>query len=256
MVRKTPPVASTGSTEASRPSDTAADPVRTVGRASSPAPVAVAQRPLGADKIAAIGALYQAETAFSAASANISTAMVASAVVYITASIAFVDQIVTSSVWAGVLLPAPLWMAALIHSMSTAAAMIRGVSLRALESHLLKAGTFLAADRPLFGAHASELIMNVTMARWPHKVAKGFAYAGSGSIIVLFTIYLLFRVSTVEPVVAVGGAAIYAAMVAILGASWVASLRLYRACAAQLLRDDDVFAETVPPAQAGVGRLG
>jgi hypothetical protein len=186
------------------------------------------------DRFAAIGSLYEGLLTGASAAASLTTALLGAVVVYITAATAFVDQILRADVLAGALLPAPIWIAALMQSMVTAASMVRAVSIRAIEHRLLSVAGLGDAERRYFGTAATEAVMNVTISRLPHKIATLVAYGSAGILGVLFTTYVLVRTAQLDRLVASGGAALYALAFVAVCWSAVAGLRFYRECAAGL----------------------
>jgi hypothetical protein len=181
------------------------------------------RRRTDAESIPAIAAMYGAIRADNGTLLNVSLALVGAGAAYLVGTLAFADKFGTSVSWYLVAaLPTPLWIIAIFHSILTISAMTNSLALRAFERELMQASF---VDRSTIKGldHANaDRIMNIRVARWPHKIATAVVYSGVGVTIILYTIYLLLSSHNKIGLWAWAFAALYVALAGVALASWIA----------------------------------
>jgi hypothetical protein len=151
--------------------------------------------------ITALGALYQGEKTDAAYIFNTAMAMMGIALAYLVGALPFVDKLRTVPIepiaWIFLLLlPIPLWLVAAFQSLVALNAMSHGVSVRIIENALFDASG-LRVKRVLVGSAAGDEIMDVTQAKFAHKITSYVVYGGVFLFEVLFTIYALYSANLV-----------------------------------------------------------
>ena len=182
------------------------------------------------DEVAALAAIYTADRTDHTVSINNSIALLAAGVGYATATLAFFDRI-TEAVAPLVLtlLPLPMWMVALYHTLLTSASMSRSVSIRTVESALLAKTTIPTQAASHIGHSAVEQTLNLFHARWPHKIASMVAYGGVGFVAAAYTGYVLSQDVRLPCAGIVAGAGGYLFLAALLVWCWITAFARYHA---------------------------
>jgi hypothetical protein len=183
-------------------------------------------------EIAALAPIYTADRADNSAG-EVFTILGAGAA-YITATLAFSGQIFRSIGLLGPFLPLPLWIMVAYQSLLTGAAMVRSLSIRAIESKLLNSTDFSKLQAQAIGLQSSERVLNVNDASFVHKV---ISFATYGGIVLMVCAYTVFVIST-DPdiantwrIVAYTG---YAFLAILVVASHCDNIRLYKRSNEQL----------------------
>jgi hypothetical protein len=181
------------------------------------------RRRAGVESIPAIAAVYSATRADNGTLLNVTLALLGAGAAYLVGTLAFVDKFGTSISWFLVAaLPVPLWIIAIFHSILTVSAMTNSLALRAFERELMQASF---ADRGTIkglGYANADRIMNIRIARWPHRVATAVVYGGVGATIILYTIYLILLSRSRIGLWTWAFVALYLALLVIAIASWIA----------------------------------
>ena len=176
-----------------------------------------------------LNAIYQAERADHSASYATALAMLGSGIAYGSAAVAFFGELAAKlSPLVLTLLPFPLWMIAIYHSLVAAAAMTRGVSLRRLERELLHRARVPEHERSLLGFAAVDPVFNVLTASWPHRLATFVCYAGIGVVTIGGTAFMLAQNDRLADPVRLATALAYLGLGAVLVSSWVSAILRYR----------------------------
>lgn len=141
----------------------------------------------------ALVALYQAERSDASAILNIGLALVGAGAAYAVGTIALSNQFGNSVGWAFVaLLPVPLWLISAFHSLIFTLGTVCGLSALFLEEELFKQSGINVKYRSLIGSSARENVMNAAKSTYPHMVATYITYIGIGSVIISYTIYIMY----------------------------------------------------------------
>lgn len=145
------------------------------------------------NRVSALGALYQGEKSDASSIFNVAMTMMGIAAAYVVGAISLADKYGSSSLpWSlVVLLPAPLWIITVFHSLIVLNSMHRGLSVSIIEDRLCDIAGFTKEQRDNIGTAAGDRVMDITRAKWPHKIATGFVYAGVGLLVVGYTVYVL-----------------------------------------------------------------
>jgi hypothetical protein len=180
-------------------------------------------------------ALYGADRAEAASTLSVAFALLGLAVAYVTGTLAFAELTFRQFGWLSVLVPFPLWIIAAFHSLLTTSAMVRSVSIRALERKLQAKTSFKDLPPGLIGMEASEKILNIKEAKRPHQLATGLAYGGIVLIFAFYTLYFLVRAPGLGSVGRVVAFGLYVAIAVVVWTSWRAGFEVYNRNARVLL---------------------
>ena len=145
------------------------------------------------DPIPALAALYGGEKTDASAVLNMAIAMMALALAYLVGAMPFVEGLghAPNAKLSLVMLPIPLWLVIAFHSLMTLNAMSHGMSVRIIEDALFKASE-LRVKRDLVGSAAGDKIMDITQAKFIHKITTLVVYGGVGLLVIVFTAYALY----------------------------------------------------------------
>jgi hypothetical protein len=180
------------------------------------------------DSITALATLYQAETTAASVIFNTAMDLTRLTVAYMIGAVLFVRTIgnrPTDGLLL-LLLPIPIWLIATFNSLVTLNAMRHGVSVKILEDALF-AASGLRVKRDHVGSAAGDKIMDITQARFVHKLATMLVYGGVGSLMTLVTAYSLYSAQELVRSGVIWTAAISYMLVGIIvAASWIAGLRV------------------------------
>ncbi|MET7945775.1 hypothetical protein [Micromonospora sp. NPDC005324] len=193
---------------------------------------------LPSDEVAALGSLYEAERTDGAASQSTVLALLAAGVAYISASSTFSEDIFARLGWAAVFVPIPVWIIAAFQSLIVVTAMIRSLSVRALEYKLFRHTSFTPEESEGMGLRALERVMNLgdEKGKWPHKLANVFSYAATLILAIGYTIYLVSQAPGLPVCARVAVFAFYALVLGLVLASWRSGGKLYEELAGPLAR--------------------
>ncbi len=148
---------------------------------------------LADDSSGALNALYQSEKADASAIFNVSMAMMGIAAAYVVGAISLAEKYGSDSIpWSVVvLLPAPLWVIVVFHSLITLNAMNHGLSVLILEDKLFRKSQLPRRNRvrQRIGSEAGDQVMDIMKSHWAHKAATAFCYAGVGFLVIGYTTY-------------------------------------------------------------------
>jgi fatty acid desaturase len=145
------------------------------------------------DELQALVAIYQAERSDASAILNIGLALVGAGAAYSVGTIAFSNQFGNSVGWAFVaLLPIPLWLISAFHSLIFTLGTVCGLSALFLEEEIFKRSGIDVRYRALIGSRARENVMNAARSTYPHMLATYVTYIGIGSVIISYTIYIMY----------------------------------------------------------------
>ena len=189
------------------------------------------------DPIPALAALYGGEKTDASAVFNTAMAMMALAVTYLVWAMPFVEQLgqAPHAKLSLVLLPIPLWLVIAFHSLIALNAMRHGISVRIIEDALFKASE-LRVERDLVGSAAGDKIMDITQAKFIHKITTVVVYAGVGLLVIVFTAYALYSAHRVvkddvilpHARVVLGASIIYSLLLIIVSLSWWVGMRMIK----------------------------
>jgi hypothetical protein len=145
------------------------------------------------DPVTALAALYQGEKTDASYVFNTAMAMMGIAVAYLVGAIPFVGNLSHGPIpWLFLLLlPIPLWLIVAFHSLITLNAMSHGISVRIIEDALFEASE-LRVRRELVGSAAGDKIMDITQAKFAHKLTSVFVYGGVAFLVMGFTAYAVY----------------------------------------------------------------
>lgn len=150
-------------------------------------------RPSEADsvstEIAALTPIYAADRADN--SAGEVFAILGAGAAYITATLAFSGQIFRSIGLLGPFLPLPLWIMAAYQSLLTGVAIVRSLSIRAVEIKLLSGTNFSVQQARVIGLQSSERVINVNDASLIHKAVSFATYGGIMLMICAYTVFVI-----------------------------------------------------------------
>jgi hypothetical protein len=185
-------------------------------------------------EVDALGAMYQGEKTDSIGVFNVAMLMMAIAVGYIGTSLTLSGDFGHGVPWSMVLLlPFPLWLVAVYHSLVALSGMTHGISMGILETELYgKTGLPQKVEphhevQRYVGSQMSNRIMDITQAHPLHKVTSGFVYGGFYSAIIAYTVYIVAYVWNDVPLwQRIAGAVGYSALLALVGATWKLGFKL------------------------------
>lgn len=193
-------------------------------------------RPSEADdvstELAALAPIYTADRADN--SAGEVFAILGAGAAYITATLAFSGQIFRSIGWLGPFLPLPLWIMAAYQSLLTGVAMVRSLSIRAIESKLLNSTNFSEQQARAIGLQSSERVINVNDASLIHKAASFATYGGIMLMICAYTVFIILAdpdITNAWRIVAYAG---YVFLAILVVASHRENFKLYKRSSEQL----------------------
>lgn len=144
-----------------------------------------------AGRVAALGAMYQAERAENVTLLNINIALIGAELAYAAASVAFLDKIASLPQLAAALAPSPLWLGMLYNTLLVALAGRRGTSAMVVEDELFSHTGIRSDVRDRVGSRAGEYIVNPTVAPWPYRILLGLVYTVPWCLTILYTWYML-----------------------------------------------------------------
>jgi hypothetical protein len=151
------------------------------------------------DGVTALAALYQGEKTDASNVFTVAMAMMGIAVAYVVGALPSIERLPhDSSAWVMLLLlPAPLWLIVLFHSLITITAMKHGISIRIIEDALFGASKLGARGIPrdMVGSAAGDRVMDISQSRRAHKVTTLVVYGGVGLLVIVFTIHAMCRAS-------------------------------------------------------------
>lgn len=179
------------------------------------------------ERVAALGALYQAEKTDAAYIFNTAMAMMGAGVAYLVAMVSVVQNLGGPSLsWrVALVLPFPLWLIAAFHSLITLNAMSHGVSVRIIEHALFTESGLLAETRSFVGSAAGDRIMDINQSRRAHVITTLVVYVGVALMVLGFTGYVIVRawnnVSLGTRTAAMVG---YLLLAVVVASSWIVGL--------------------------------
>ena len=153
--------------------------------------------------------------------------MMGVAAAYLVGVSAFADKYGSHSIpWTFVLLlPAPLWLIAIYHSLITLSAMRHGESVQIIEDELFCESGLPSHLRNKVGSKAGNRIMDITQARPVHKIATACVYGGFFLGVIAYTVYVIVQARHNVHFWSIGVAiAGYSIALIITGASWIKGL--------------------------------
>jgi len=188
------------------------------------------------DRITALAALYQGEKTDASYVFNTAMVMMGVAVAYLIGAIPFVGNLGRGPIdWLFLLLlPVPLWLVVAFHSLMTLNAMSHGISVRIIEDALFDASGLPIGGRDLVGSAAGDRIMDITQAKFAHKLTTVVVYGGVALLVIAFTAYSLYSANAVikgdvalaqTPAVEVA-IATYTLLLIIVALSWIQGFRV------------------------------
>lgn len=142
-------------------------------------------------RVAALGAMYEAERAENVTLLNINIALIGAELAYAAASVAFLDKIAGLPRLAAALVPSPLWLGMLYSTLLVALAGKRGASAMVVEDELFALTGIRPGVRDRVGSRAGEYIVNPTVAPWPYRIVLGLVYTAPWGLTILYTCYML-----------------------------------------------------------------
>ena len=183
-------------------------------------------------EIAALTPIYTADRADNSAGEVFAILGVGAA--YVTATLAFSSQIFRSIGWLGPFLPLPLWIMVAYQSLLTGVAMVRSLSIRAIEGKLLESTDFSEQQSRAIGLQSSERVVNVSDASFIHKAISFATYGGIVLMICAYTLFVILKdphLTSIWRIIAYASYTIFAALVI---ASHRDNFKLYNRSAQQL----------------------
>ncbi len=179
----------------------------------------------GAVEVAALTPIYEADRAEN--SSGTIFAILGAGAAYLTATLAFSNAIFRSIGWVGIFAPLPLWLIAAYQSLLTGVAMVRSLSVRAIEAKLLRETSLSEQQKQAIGLQASEKIMNVDDAYWPHKIANYTSYVGIGFLVIGYTLYIILKDPHLAGLSKTAACISYAFLAGIVVASWITNFKRF-----------------------------
>lgn len=179
------------------------------------------------DRVGALGALYQGEKTDAVGIFGVAMTMMGIAAAYLVGVSAFADKYGSHSIpWTFVLLlPAPLWLIVIFHSLITLSAMRHGESVQIIEDELFRESGLASHLRNKVGSKAGNRIMDITQARPVHKIATVCVYGGFFLGVILYTVYVVVQARHNVDAWSIGIAiAGYFIALIIAAASWIRGL--------------------------------
>ena len=183
-------------------------------------------------EIAALTPIYTADRADNSAGEVFAILGVGAA--YVTATLAFSSQIFRSIGWLGPFLPLPLWIMVAYQSLLTGVAMVRSLSIRAIEGKLLESTDFSEQQSQAIGLQSSERVINVSDASFIHKAISFATYGGIVLMICAYTLFVILmdpHLTNIWRIIAYASYTIFAALVIV---SHRDNFKLYNRSAQQL----------------------
>jgi hypothetical protein len=144
-------------------------------------------------RVAALGALYQAERAENVTLLNINIALLGAVLAYAAASVAFLDKIAILPRLAAALVPSPLWLGMLYSTLLVALAGRRGTSAMMVEDELFAYTGIRSGARDRIGSRAGEYVVNPTVAPWPYQILLILVYTVPWGLAILYAGYMLIH---------------------------------------------------------------
>jgi hypothetical protein len=166
--------------------------------------------------------MYGAIKSENEATQNVALALVGVGATYVVATLAFAEKFGKEVPWPIVAaLPTALWVIAAYHSILTITTMLNALSIQVLEAKLKDWSGLDTAVQNAIGQSSNEKLVNITVARWPHKLAIVVTFAGVALLIVGYTAYALYVAwSHISPLSWGFFLVLYAALLVVTAASW------------------------------------
>ncbi len=174
-------------------------------------------------RLAALGALYQGEKTDAVGIFGVAMTMMGVAAAYLVGVSALADKYGSQGIsWTFVLLlPAPLWLITIYHSLITLSAMRHGRSVDIIETELFNQSGLSPTLRDQVGSRAGNKIMDITQAGKAHIVATVFVYGGFFLGVIIYTVYVIVRAwHHVQPYYIGMAIAGYSIALIVTAASW------------------------------------
>jgi hypothetical protein len=177
-----------------------------------------------ADRIAALGALYQADRQEAAGILLAALALFAAALTYLGVVAIIINNVkLPGGYWTVVSLAFPLWVVAAFHVLLNANAAVRARSIDIIEKRLVDAAGFDESNRQDLGSRATLRVTSIQEQPFRLQVQSVISYGGTLVIIIAFTSYCLAVVAKVHgwtsaPVIT--GGAVYALLFGMVMLAW------------------------------------
>jgi hypothetical protein len=177
-----------------------------------------------ADRVAALGVLYQSERQDSATILVTSLALVAAGLTYmgIVAVLLNTSRLV-GGVWISAFLAFPLWLIAAYHVLLVGTTLVRSNSIEIIEQRLLKVIGFDESTREDIGSLAGQKVLDIDKQPRVLRSQTYVSYGGVALIIIIFTIYCLTIAAKSTGWISapvVSAEVIYALLIISSGAAW------------------------------------
>jgi hypothetical protein len=142
-------------------------------------------------EVSALSALYQAERADISMLFTAGLALVGTELVFLVASVAFLDTLRQLPAPIVALVPIPLWLGLTYNIVIVALLVNRGKSVSLLEDQLYLRANLHRRDRGAIGARAGEHIMNLKWAPLPFRASLSVVYGTPFILVLGYTAALL-----------------------------------------------------------------
>jgi hypothetical protein len=144
------------------------------------------------ERIAALGALYQADRQDAAGILLAALALFAAALTYLGVVAIVINNVkLPGGHWTTVSLAFPLWVVASFHVLLNANSAVRARSIEIIENNLVGAAGFDGSKRQYIGSHATLRVTIMQEQSFRLQVQSAVSYGGTLVIIIAFTVYCL-----------------------------------------------------------------
>jgi hypothetical protein len=152
-----------------------------------------------ADRVAALGALYQADRQDAVGNLVAALALIAAGLTYVGVVAVLINNVkLPGGPWALAFLAFPLWVVASFHALLTANSVVRARSIEIIERPLVRAAGFDDSVRQYIGSRAGQRVMNIKeqpRRLWPQTL---ISYGGVLVVIIAFSFYCLDVAAKIE----------------------------------------------------------
>lgn len=177
-----------------------------------------------ADRVAALGALYQADRQEAAGILLAALALFAAGLTYLGVVAVIISNVkLPGGHWTVAFLAFPLWVVASFHVLLNANAAVKARSIDIIERRLVSAAGFDDSKRQYIGSRASLRVTAIQEQSFQLRVQSLVSYGGTLVIIIAFTVYCLAVAARTQgwasaPVIA--GGVVYALLFGTVMLAW------------------------------------
>jgi hypothetical protein len=152
-----------------------------------------------ADRVAALGALYQADRQDAVGNLVAALALIAAGLTYVGVVAVLINNVkLPGGPWTLAFLAFPLWVVASFHALLAANSVVRARSIEIIERPLVRAAGFNDSVRQYIGSRAGQRVMNIKEQPRRLWAQTLISYGGVLVVIIAFSFYCLDVAAKIE----------------------------------------------------------